>query len=113
MRHVSPDPHIQAIRRAARGFARTLCAEALLPMTARLEARLAAQDSSSVFALEDVLAAAWPDAQAAPPRHEVVWALAGSRSAQGLRLSAFDAAGRLLLRRSYTTGGVRKAGGDD
>src|SRR5258705_10105985 len=96
-----------AIRRAARRFTGALAAEALLHATARVEARLNACDAGALFAVDDALSSAWPADGAAPPRHEVIWAAGG---AQDLRLSAFDAAGRVLLRRSYAAGTPRKAG---
>jgi hypothetical protein len=99
---------MQAIRRAARRFAQALAAEAMLPATARIEAWLSAEGPASLFTLDEALAAAWPPAAGAGPRHEVIWASGGG---EGLRLSAFDAAGRVLLRRSYAAGGERKAAG--
>jgi hypothetical protein len=102
------DPDTAAIRRAARRFTGALAAEALLHATARVEARLNALDAGSLFAVDDALSSAWPPDGAAPPRHEVIWAVGG---AQDLRLSAFDAAGRVLLRRSYAAGSARKGGG--
>jgi len=102
-------PHTAAIRRAARRFTQALAAEAMLHATARVEARLVAEAAGSLFALDEALAAAWPQAEGAPPRHEVIWASGGDGDAEGLRLSAFDAAGRVLLRRSYDAGAKRKA----
>lgn len=113
MSHPISHLDVQAIRRATKGFAQALSARALLTATARLEARLAADGSDPLFALEAALAAAWPGAIGALPRHEVIWASAACDPAEGLRLSAFDAAGRLLLRRSYATRGARKAAGHD
>lgn len=104
------DPETLAIRRAAARFTRALAAEAVLHATARVEARLAAGGAGSLFALDAALAAAWPQTLGAPPRHEVIWAPAGG-DAEGLRLSAFDAAGRVLLRRSYAAGAERKSAG--
>jgi hypothetical protein len=104
----NPDPHTQAIRRAARQFADALAAQSLLGATTRVEAWFSAAGPDSLFALDEALAAAWPPAEGARPHHEMVWA---SGSGDGLRLSAFDAAGRVLLRRSYAAGRERKAAG--
>ncbi|HEX3364516.1 hypothetical protein [Phenylobacterium sp.] len=103
------DLNTAQIRRAARQFAGALAAEALLHATARVEARLNADDAGSLFAVDEALSSAWPPDGASPPRHEVIWAAGG---AQDLRLSAFDAAGRVLLRRSYAAGTRRKGDGD-
>ena len=96
-----------AIRDAARRFTRALAAEAMLRATARVEARLVAGGAGSLFALDEALAAAWRQTECALPRHEVIWA-PGDGDQEGLRLSAFDAAGRVLLRRSYAAGAQRK-----
>jgi hypothetical protein len=106
----SSDPEMLAIRRAARRFTEALAAQAMLAATARVEARLAAGGAGSLFGLDAALAAAWPQAVAAPPSHEVIWALAGG-DGERLRLSAFDAAGRVLLRRTYAAGARRKSAG--
>lgn len=102
------DPHTLAVRRAARRFTEDLAAQAVLQATARVEARLTAGAAGSLFALDAALAAAWPPAEGAPPRHEVIWA---SGDGGNLRLSAFDAAGRVLLRRSYAAAPDRKSAG--
>ena len=103
-----PDPQTQAIRRAARRFADALVTHALLDATTRVEAWFSAAAPDPLFALDEALAAAWPPVEGAGPRHEMVWA---SGPGEGLRLSAFDAAGRVLLRRRYATGRARKGGG--
>ena len=102
------DPQTQAVRRAARRFTEALAARAMLAATARVEAWLNANGPASLFAVDEALAAAWRRAGAAGPRHEVIWA---SGPGEGLRLSAFDAAGRVLLRRSYAAAPPRKGGG--
>jgi hypothetical protein len=103
------DPDTLAIRDAARRFTRALAAEAMLEATARIEARLVAGGAAgSLFALDEALAAAWRRTECALPRHEVIWA-PGDGDREGLRLSAFDAAGRVLLRRSYAAGPARKS----
>ncbi|HEX4713207.1 hypothetical protein [Phenylobacterium sp.] len=96
------------LRRAARQFVRALAAEALLHAAARVEARLNADDAGSLFAVDEALSSAWPPDGTSPPRQEVIWSAGG---AQDLRLSAFDAAGRVLLRRSYAAGAWRKGDG--
>jgi len=102
------DPDTADLRCAARQFAGALAAEALLDATARVEARLNAGDADALFAVDEALSAAWPRDGSSPPRHEVIWASGGSPD---LRLSAFDAAGRVLLRRSYAAGARRKGDG--
>ncbi|THD62078.1 hypothetical protein [Phenylobacterium sp.] len=104
----NPDPQIQAIRRAARRFTDALAAERMLHATARVEVWFSADAPASLFALDEALTSAWPQAEGARPRHEMVWA---SGRGDGLRLSAFDAAGRVLLRRSYQAAGERKGAG--
>jgi hypothetical protein len=99
------DPHALAMRRAARRFTRALAAEAMLQATVRVEAWLNADGPASLFALDEALTVAWPQAEGGWPRHEVIWASGGG---EGLRLSAFDAAGRVLLRRDYAAGAERK-----
>jgi hypothetical protein len=89
-----------AICRAARSFTRALVAEAMAPRTARLEAVLYAGAADSLFSVDYALIGAWPQDGEAPPRHEVIWAR-DAGDLEGLRLSAFDASGRLLLRRTY------------
>jgi hypothetical protein len=101
------DPQTQAVRRAARRFAEDLSAKAMLAATIRVEAWLSAEGPDSLFAVDEALAAAWRRAGRAHPRHEVIWA---SGAGEGLRLSAFDAAGRVLLRRSYAAT-TRRGGG--
>jgi hypothetical protein len=101
-------PDTTAIRRAARQFTKALAAEAVLHVTARVEAQLNADGTGSLFAVDEALSSAWPKDRATPPRHEVIWAAGGPRD---LRLSAFDATGRVLLRRSYAAGARRKGGG--
>jgi hypothetical protein len=108
MTTATSDPQTQAIRRAAQRFAETLAAEAMLATTVHIEAWLSAEAPAPLFALDEALAAAWPPAQGARPRHEVIWA---TGPGEGLRLSAFDAAGRVLLRRSYAAGAERKSAG--
>ncbi len=104
------DPDTAAIRRAARRFTEALATEAMLHATVRVEARLNAEGAGTLFALDEALAAAWPRTEGALPRHEVIWAT-GAGDADGLRFSAFDAAGRVLLRRSYAAAPARKSAG--
>ena len=107
----SSDLHTLAIRRAARRFIADLAAEAMLPATARVEALLSADAKGSPFAVDEALAFAWPPTESALPRHEVIWATGGHDDGEGLRLSAFDAAGRMLLRRSYLAGARQPGAG--
>lgn len=106
-----PDPlnladQTLAIRIAARQFTEALAAEAMLQATAHVEARLAADGAGAPFAVDEALAAAWPKTAGAPPRQEVIWS---PGEAGGLRFSAFDAVGRVLLRRTYAAGAARKS----
>jgi hypothetical protein len=96
----TPDTQNLAIRRAARSFTRALAADAMVPRTARLEAVVYAGAADSLFSVDHALIGAWPQDGEAPPRHEVIWAR-DAGDLDGLRLSAFDASGRLLLRRTY------------
>jgi len=105
------DPHALAIHRAARRFVADLAAEAILAVVARMEARLSADAQSSPFAVDEALALAWPPVEGACPRQEVVWATDGHDRGNRLSLSAFDAAGRMLLRRDYRAGAQRKGAG--
>jgi hypothetical protein len=103
------DRNTAEVRRAARQFTGALAAEALLHVTAWVEARLNAGGTGSFFAVDEALSSAWPKDGAAPPRHEVIW-VAGDPD--NLRFSAFDSAGRVLLRRTYVAGSRRKGGQD-
>lgn len=96
------------VRHAARQFTGALAAEALLCATARVEARLNAENPASLFAVDEALSSAWPPGGVSLPRQEVIWA---SGRAQNLRFSAFDADGRVLLRRTYAAGAVSKGQG--
>lgn len=97
-----PNSPSLAVEQAARRFTQALAAEAVLHDTVRVEALLRDQGAGPLFLLDRALHAAWPQAAGAPPRHEVIWACEATNEA-GLRLSAFDSAGRVLLRRTYAT----------
>jgi hypothetical protein len=86
---------------AARRFAQALAWTDLLAVTARVEATLhAAGALEELFALEDGFRRAWTSGR--PPFCEMLWAGEGAGLDLGaLRLSAFDEAGRVLLRRTY------------
>lgn len=107
----SSRPDRQAIHRAARRFTQALAAEALLDAIARLEARLVDDGAGVLFALDEALADAWPKGEGALPRHEVIWATAGAEAGDDIHFSAFDASGRVLMRRSYNAASERKAAG--
>lgn len=82
---------------AVRGFVRTLVSQALFEHTARLEVTLGGGGAlETLLAVERALT--WPPAG---PSRELIWAT----EAGALRLSAYDEAGRLLLKRDY--GGSR------
>jgi hypothetical protein len=61
-------------------------------------------DAEPVFQCEAALAAAWPAAAGKAPQREIIWTVGGAASEAGLRLRAFDDAGRVLLRLSYGRG---------
>ncbi len=88
---------------AGQRFAQALAWTQLIAITVRVEATLHAAGSlEDLFALEAGLEAAFP---ARPPVCELMWA--GETSGvepSGLRLAAFDGAGRVLLRKSYLVG---------
>jgi hypothetical protein len=88
-----------AIRRAARRFVADLAAEAILAVVARTEAVLSADAEASPFEVDEALARAWPSVGICP-RQEVIWATDGNGPG-GVSLRAFDAAGRVLLSRTY------------
>jgi hypothetical protein len=104
-------PASLAIRRAAHDFAQILARQHLLPQAVRLEATLYPAGEGSLFGLDRALAEAWPAEAGAVPAHEVILARAGGHL-QGVKLSAFDASGRALLRRHYmadASGAVQSA----
>jgi len=91
---------------AARRFTQALAWTRLAEVTARVEASLSAAGTlDDLIALERALDGAWPADTAARPRCELMWAGAGTG---GLELAAFDEAGRVLLRRRYPTGAVKR-----
>ncbi len=90
----------RAVRNAAQDFLRTLAAHDLLSQAARLEATVYPTGEGSLFGLDRTLAAAWPTDAGMPPAQELILIRAGGQL-QGLKLSAFDACGRSLLRRRY------------
>lgn len=102
------DPDSPA-RLAGQRFAQALAWTQLIAVTARVEATLHAAGSlEDLFALEAGLGAAFPDR---PPVCELMWAgEASDVEPSGLRLAAFDDAGRVLLRRSYLVGEADHAG---
>lgn len=78
---------------AVRGFVRTLVSEALFEHTARLEVTLGGGGAlETLLAVERALT--WPPEG---PSRELIWAT----EAGALRLSAYDEAGRLLLKCDY------------
>jgi len=88
---------------AALRFAQALSWTRLLEVTARVEAALPACGRlEDLLALEAGLVRAWP-AQAGPlPVCEMFWTgETPGGSPRGLQLSAFDEAGRVLLRRTF------------
>jgi len=102
------DLHALAVHRAARRFIADLAAQAILPAVARMEAVLSAGAEASPFTVDEALAGAWPATGEACPRHEVIWATEGNDGGAPLSLRAFDAAGRMLLRRGYRAEFERK-----
>lgn len=102
------DPDSPA-RLAGQRFAQALAWTELIAVTARVEATLHAAGSlEDLFALEAGLGAGFPDR---PPVCELMWAgEAADVEPSGLRLAAFDDAGRVLLRKSYLVGEADHAG---
>jgi len=92
---------VGALRRAAQRFVRRLATKADLGSVARIEAEVRAADAGPVFQCEAALMAAWPAAAGRAPQREMIWATGGAPNEAGLRLQAFDDAGRPLLRLSY------------
>jgi hypothetical protein len=90
---------------AVRLFVRELNDKAQIVRAARLEAVFAGLEPAA-FGLTQALAAAWPAELGAPPSNEVICAL-NERGPdklgpnRRLTLAAFDASGRLLLRRGH------------
>jgi hypothetical protein len=91
---------------AARRFAQALAWTDLIAVTARVEATLQGAGSlDELFALEKTLGQVWPARAGRAPICEMTWAGEAPDLDQGaLRLSAFDQAGRVLLRRTYSAG---------
>ena len=98
--NLSSDPASAGL--AARRFAAALAQEALLEQTARLEATLTG-GLESLLAVEQALDLAWPSAA---PTCELIWAT--EAAPEGLRLRAYDEAGRLLLARAYERAEVKR-----
>jgi len=104
-----PSSDLDALRSAARRFVRRLAAETGPDAAERIEVEVLTADAEPVFQCEAALAAAWPAAAGRAPRREIIWAAGGAGTGAGLRLQAFDAAGRLLLRLSYGRGAQEAA----
>jgi hypothetical protein len=107
---LSPDePSPSPVAAAAEQFIRSL--GKAIGRTRRLETTLAAVPEGMLFAADLTLARLWPREVAAAPRQEVIWSrLDGQRSS--IELAAFDAEGRVLLRRSYPVSGAQAEGSD-
>jgi hypothetical protein len=99
-----PASDLDALRSAAQRFVRRLAAETGPGAAERIEAEVLTADAEPVFQCEAALAAAWPAAAGRAPRHEIIWTAGGAGTEAGLRLQAFDKAGRLLLRLSFGRG---------
>ena len=99
MSPLSDEPSPSPVAAAAEHFIRSL--GKAIGRTRRLETTLAAVvPEGMLFAADLTLARLWPREVAAAPRQEVIWSrLEGQRSS--IKLVAFDAEGRVLLRRSY------------
>lgn len=106
MTQTEPPDSRYSTRLAARRFAQALAWTRLLETTARVEATLPADGSlEDLFALEEGLSRAWPSRAGGGPVCEMMWAgEAAGLASDGVRLAAFDEAGRLLLRRTYLAG---------
>jgi hypothetical protein len=110
MTETLPEAEALAMRRAVRRFTRTLAGEAMLELTARVEARIHACQAGPVFGFDAALATAWPPGAGEPPRREVIWASSANGLEERLSFSAFDADGRVLLRRTYGGRPARRSG---
>lgn len=88
---------------AAALFASCLADQALAEPTVRLQAILYARGSlDELLSVERALTAGWPTAADAVPPCELIWATENAAMGRAaLQLSAFDGAGRTLLRRDY------------
>lgn len=96
-----PSTDAGALGRAVRRLVRQLAAETAPGSVARIQAEVRAADVERVFQCEAALTAAWPAAAGRAPRREMIWTAGGPATESGLRLQAFDDAGRPLLRLSY------------
>ncbi len=96
----SEDPSQAPVAAAAAEFIHALRGEGAIVRTTRLEATMMAVEADGLFAAERTLARLWPDDAGAAPAHEVIW-LRPSGEGPSMKLAAFDAAGQVLLRRSY------------
>jgi hypothetical protein len=99
----SPSRPDSPARLAARRFAQALTWTRLLEVTARVEAALPASGSlEDLLELEAGLIRAWPHQAGPLPVCEMFWTgETPGGSPRGLQLSAFDEAGRVLLRRTF------------
>jgi hypothetical protein len=104
-----PTPDVGALQSAARRFMRRLAAETGPGAAERIEAEVLTADAEGVFQCEAALVAAWPAAAGRAPRREIIWTAGGAGTEAGVRLQAFDAAGRLLLHLSYGRGAEEAA----
>ncbi len=93
--HATGQPAMHDI---AHGFVRTLATLGLLEHASRLEAAaLANEDTPFSWAFAG---ADWRSVFGDLLKHEVMWSI-GSQTEEALSLTAFDAAGRPLLKRAY------------
>jgi hypothetical protein len=108
MSSLPDEPSPSAVAAAAEHFIQSL-GKAAIARTRRLETTLAAVPEGMLFAADLTLARLWPREVVAAPRQEVIWSrLAGQRSS--IKLVAFDAEGRVLLRRSYPVAAPQAGG---
>jgi len=98
-----PSPPDSPAGLAALRFAQALSWTRLLEVTARVEAALPATGRlEDLLDLEASLLRAWPPGASRPPVCEMFWTGdAAGGAGRGLQLSAYDEAGRVLLRRRF------------
>jgi hypothetical protein len=93
------EPSPIAVRAAAEHFIRALRMTAGIARTARVETTLMVVPQGGLFTADLTLAQLWPK-DGAPPAQEVIWSHPDS-ARSWMKLAAFDAEGRVLLRQAY------------
>ncbi len=94
------DPSDAPVAMAAAQFIRALRGADAIDRITRVEATLMAVEADGLFAAERTLTRLWPADAGAAPAHEVIW-MRPSGEGASMKLAAFDASGKVLLRRCY------------